>query len=81
MKSSTWLTFSALSFFISQVPVMLAYNALVYTSLCDSTAWYESGKCVLDPIYTIMFSSVLFFSSLIVLLVARKVIGFLSKTA
>ena len=50
-----------IAFVISQIPLYLSSKNSTYTSYCDTEAWLEFQKCLLDPIHALIGAT--FFSS------------------
>jgi len=58
---ASYVFLALVSFGISQLPIYLASVDSAQSSFCDTDAWFEFGKCMLDPQAAIVGSGLVFF--------------------
>lgn len=67
------------AFIGSQVPLYLAATDAVYTSYCDTDAWFELNKCLLDPVNAIIGSVFYFITIFVVIAVGYELAVLIKK--
>ncbi len=68
-----------IAFIMSQMPLYLSSVNAVYTSYCDTDAWFTLQRCLLDPINSIIGSTFFFIITFVLIVVLYKLFVFIKN--